>query len=175
MSKMKAVSDATPLIHLAKIGELKLLQKIFQHIIIPQEVYVEVVERGQAMGKPEVKAIKDLADSGFIITHSLAEAISLPSLHQGEQKAIALCKKLKIATLLIDEKEGYEAAKILGLHPMRTTAILIRLLNKREITSKEYQQAILGLSESGYFLTAQVYQELIDIGRQLATKYRELR
>ena len=39
------VSNATPLIYLAKVGKLDLL-KIFSRVVIPKEVKVGVVDRG---------------------------------------------------------------------------------------------------------------------------------
>ena len=40
---MIVVSDATPLIGLAKIGQLVLLQGMFGEVLVPQAVYNEVV------------------------------------------------------------------------------------------------------------------------------------
>ena len=47
---MIAVSNAGPLIHLAKIGRLSLLKEIFNEIIIPRTVKVEVVDKGKEKG-----------------------------------------------------------------------------------------------------------------------------
>lgn len=53
---MIVVSDSTILIGLAKIGKLDLLSKIFPKIFIPQEVYIELVEKGKR--KPRAGKIK---------------------------------------------------------------------------------------------------------------------
>ena len=50
---MTAVSNAGPLIHLAKIGRLNLLKDIFNRIIIPESVKVEVIDKGKERGKPD--------------------------------------------------------------------------------------------------------------------------
>ncbi len=39
---MIVVADTTPLSELAKIGELNLLQKVYQRLVIPTEVYQEI-------------------------------------------------------------------------------------------------------------------------------------
>ncbi len=44
---MIAVSNASPLIFLAKIGKIHLLEKIFEKILIPEKVYNEVVVKGK--------------------------------------------------------------------------------------------------------------------------------
>ena len=51
---MTATSNADPLIHLARIGRLNLLKEIFDEIIIPETVKVEVIDRGKEKGKPNV-------------------------------------------------------------------------------------------------------------------------
>ncbi len=48
---MTAVSNAGPLIHLAKIGRLNLLKDIFNEIVIPRTVKEEVIDRGKEKGK----------------------------------------------------------------------------------------------------------------------------
>ena len=38
------VSNPTPLIYLAKAGRLSLLKKVFEEIVIPSEVKIEIVD-----------------------------------------------------------------------------------------------------------------------------------
>jgi len=53
------VSDASPLITLAKIGRLDLLRQLYQTIAITAEVYDEVVVRGAGLaGSTEIAASK---------------------------------------------------------------------------------------------------------------------
>jgi len=53
---MIVVSNAGPLIALSKLGLLSVLQDLFGEIIVPEEVWNEVVERGK--GKPGSDLIK---------------------------------------------------------------------------------------------------------------------
>ena len=163
---MQAVSDATPLIHLSKIGRISDLKHIFDKIIIPKEVFHEVVVRGKELEKKEVIFIEKLIEEGFIAVKETSSSVAMPNLHSGELKAMALCESLKIKTLLIDEKEGYDAALILGLAPLRSTSLLLKLLLKKRITYAEYKESLLNLSESGYFLSAETYEKLLEAGRK---------
>jgi|GEM_PF-5309391 hypothetical protein len=61
--EMSAVSNAGPPIHLAKIGRLSLLKEIFEEIIVPRTVKVEVIDRGREKGKPDAFIIEN-AHSG---------------------------------------------------------------------------------------------------------------
>lgn len=164
---MQAVSDATPLIHLSKIRKILYLKKVFNKIYLPQEIFDEVVTKGKNLEMKEIFPIEELIDQNFLIVKDVSANIEIPTLHVGELKAMSLCKQLRVKTLLIDEKEGFEAAKLLNLHPLRTTALLLRLLNKRIIKFNEYKESLLKLSESGYFLRAETYQKLLEAGKKL--------
>lgn len=58
------VSDSSPLITLARIGQLDLLRQLFGHVHIADEVRQEVVVRGA--GRPAAKAVRD---AGWIQSH----------------------------------------------------------------------------------------------------------
>lgn len=160
---MRAIADATPLIHLAKIGKLHLLKRLFEKIIIETEVYKEVIEKGG--GHNEVSIIKKLMEEKFITVKESARKIEMSNLHEGEKKSISLCLNLNVKNILIDEGEGVNAATMLGLIPIRTTTLLIILLDKGLIHVKEYEDAIHELLESGYFLDASTYARLLKIGK----------
>ena len=48
------VSNTTPLIAFARIGEPDLLQKIVGHILIPDAVWREVTQAGNRLGAEEI-------------------------------------------------------------------------------------------------------------------------
>ena len=52
---MNAVVNATPLISLALLGRLSLLNEMFDAVIVPRSVYAEVVQGGA--GKPGADAL----------------------------------------------------------------------------------------------------------------------
>lgn len=166
---MLAVSDSTPLIHLAKIGKLHYLKKLFDNVLIPKEVYEEIIIKGKEQNKSEVPIIEK-SIGNFIIIKECGLMINQPNLDLGELKAISLCKELKIRDLLIDENEGYDTTLILGLKPLRTSALILRLLNKKIIDFEEFQEALLNLSKSGYYLSAELYSRLLETGRNLFLK-----
>lgn len=164
---MQAVSDATPLIHLSKISKIGHLEKLFRNIYIPKEIFEEVVVKGKELEKKEVVLIEELIEKKFIIVKDAISKVEIPNLHYGELKAIALCKEINIKNLLIDEKEGFDAAIVLSLSPLRTTAVLLRMLKRKIINFDDYKQSLLNLSESGFFLSAETYEKLLNAGRQI--------
>ncbi len=54
---MIAVSNSTPLIALSKIGRLDLLRNYFDEVLIPEEVYDEVVRRSGNLAGAREEAI----------------------------------------------------------------------------------------------------------------------
>lgn len=46
-----AVSDATVLIYLAKLGDLALLGELFEAVLVPEAVHEEVVDRGRSRSR----------------------------------------------------------------------------------------------------------------------------
>ena len=164
---MKAISDSTPLIHLAKIGMINFLKELFEEIIIPKEIYEEIIVEGKKQGKNEILSIEKLMEEKFITIKELESDIEIDNLDRGEKRCIALCKQLNIDTILIDEKEGSNVALLLNLNPIRTTSILLILLDKNLINFNEYKELLKKLLESGYFLDALTYEKLLSIGRNI--------
>jgi predicted nucleic acid-binding protein len=60
------VSNAGPLIHLAKISLLHLFKTLFQKLIIPLEVKVGAVDLGKEKGSPDAIHIEKAIDEGWI-------------------------------------------------------------------------------------------------------------
>ncbi len=162
---MKSVSDSTPLIRLAKIGCINLLKKVFAEIIIENEIYREIIEKGTEHS--EIPIIRKLIEERFIIARETIKKIEIPNLHEGEKRSISLCKQLNIENILIDEEEGFNITTMFNLIPIRTTSLLIIFLDKNLISLREYRESLKRLSESGYFLDALTYERLLNIGKNL--------
>ncbi len=119
----QVVADSTPIIHLARVNQLGLLRACIPALIVPDEVYREVAEKGAGQpGATEVTA-------GDWITRQTVTDLKtfhgIPAdLHAGEREAIALARQLQLP-LLIDERAGRAAAKALGLATVTTLAVLL--------------------------------------------------
>ena len=160
------VSDSTTLIHLAKIECINLLKKLFDKIIIENEIYKEIIERGKE--HIEVLLIKRLIEENFIVVKKATKKIEILDLHEGEVMSISLCKELNIETLLIDDEDGFKVSAMFNLIPIRTTSLLMILLDKKIINFNGYKELLKKLSESGYFLDALTYERLLNIGKNIS-------
>ncbi len=167
---MKAVSDSTPLIYLSKIGCLHLLKHLFEEIIIPKEVYNEVIAKGKEKKKNEVLFIEEMIEDKFILIKEPKSSLNIENLDKGEKECIALCKELGIKVILIDEKTGSNISYMLNLNPIRTTLILVASLDKKLINLARYKELLKTLPQEGYFIDSLTHQKLISIGENIARK-----
>lgn len=122
---MIVVSDASPGIALAAVERLDLLRELFGRIIVPEEVFQEIVaaEDG-APGVREVQAA-DWIERRAVKEQVLVQALSL-ELDRGETEAIALAMEMQADLLLMDERRGRKVAARLGLPVLGVLGILVR-------------------------------------------------
>ena len=164
---MKAVSDATPLIYLSKIGCVHFLKEVFEEIVISEGIYDEVIVKGKEKGENDILLIEEFIKEKFIIIKKPRAVMEIDKLDRGEKESISLCKELKISTILIDERAGFSVAQMLNLIPIRTTSVFVILLDRKIINLNKYKELLKLLPEKGYFLDAQTYQKLLSIGETL--------
>ena len=126
---MSIVSNASPLINLARIGKLDLLRQLYGELVIPEAVWHEVVVKG--VGQPGVDEIKA---ASWIKTQQVANRQLVQALRQeldaGEAEAIALTIETKAELLLMDERLGRETAHHLGLRYTGLIGVLIEAKHK---------------------------------------------
>jgi hypothetical protein len=118
------VSNTTPLITLLGIGQLDLLQRIYQRIIIPEAVYIEIEE-----GKDKA-FYADLKQYDWIQIVQVQNQSLLPHLQtildKGEAEVIALAEELTVDIILLDERLARNYAKIQGFTCVGSFGVLLK-------------------------------------------------
>jgi predicted nucleic acid-binding protein len=113
---VKVVSDSSPLIALARIGHFDLLPKLYGSIIVPTEVYNEVVIAGAGLPGAEQAANADwILVTAVRDPAALRLAVERTGLGTGEASAIILAKELEADLLLVDEWKARRFAAAEGL------------------------------------------------------------
>ena len=131
---MKVVSNASPLITLARIGHLDSLRKLYETVHIPSEVYNEVVIAGAGMpGAASVANVEWLHVTPVQDAEGLAKAIIRTGLGRGEISAIFLAKELAADLTLMDERKGRRLALEEGLSVVGCIGILEEMYRRNEI------------------------------------------
>jgi uncharacterized protein len=116
------VADSSPLIGLAKIGQLDLLPLLARRIMVPPAVWKEVVGPGM-----EISGAWEVAQRKWIEIVAPEPATVAPLLillGEGEAEAIALAQRETSAVLLMDDLRARKIAARLNLRRMGTVALL---------------------------------------------------
>ena len=155
---MKIVSNAGPLIALAKIERLEVLRGVFGRVYIPQAVYHEVVVKGTGrVGADDVQqAGGDWLDIVPVQNVSVSRSLSA-KLGPGEAEAIALALEMSAALILLDDRQARAAAEFLGLKVSGTVGVLIQAY--RAGLGPDLPQSLERLRARGFRLTDEVLAE----------------
>lgn len=161
------VSNATPLIYLSKVGKLELLKRIFGEVYIPEEVRVEVVDKGKELRRGDALIIERAIEDGWIKV-SKVKPMKLPiELEAGEVAAISLAKRSGAQEVLMDEVSARTAARLLGLEPRGTVFVLLKTLEGGEMDLDEFLKTLDELVKHGFRLREEVYIEAIREARKI--------
>jgi len=161
------VSNATPLIYLAKIGRIGLLRNLFGEVFIPEEVKVEVVERGKQLGEIDAYVVEKAINDGWLKVLR-AEVVEVQiDLDKGEVAALSLAKNLGLVEVLIDEAPARTAARLLGLTPRGTIFVLLKASERGEMDFNEFLEALNELIRHGFRLKEEVYIEVVRRAREI--------
>jgi len=139
---MTTVSNASPLINLARIGKLGLLRQLYCELTIPEAIWQEVVVDGQ--GQPGADEIRT---APWIKTQPVSNRQLVQALKQeldaGEAEAIALALETGAELLLMDEHLGRETAFHLGLRCTGLIGVLVEAKRKGLISEIRPQLDVL--------------------------------
>jgi uncharacterized protein len=146
------ISNSSPLILLAKINKLYILEKLYAKVHIPQEVYEETIVKGKKENYSDAALIENNVNE-FIFVVNLNERHKKEAeklreiLGSGEGEAIELCLQQKSELLLIDNLEPRKIAQVKGISCRSTPGILLEAYKRKIIRFNEYESAIRELSK----------------------------
>jgi len=150
-SPSPAIADTSILSALCRIGRLEILRLRFPLVIVPRAVHVEIM----AAAVPEISQTIDAAcAAGWMrISDTPTDEWRPPisRLGPGETAALALATATPGVVLLMDERRGRRAARILGLTVTGVLGLLIWARQSGHLDS--LVQAIHDLrSKDGFFI-----------------------
>jgi predicted nucleic acid-binding protein len=129
---VRVVSNASPLIALARIDHLDLVPKLYQTIVIPTQVYNEVVIAGAGLpGAGQVARAEWIQIIPLSDTVALRSSREKTGLGMGELAAILLARELKADLVLMDEWKARRHAVAEGLAVQGCIGILEILYRKK--------------------------------------------
>ena len=121
---MSIIVNSSPLISLALLDRLELLQLIFNEVILPESVCHEVVAFSK--GKEEFNSLSKINMFKVMCVENIELKKSiLLQLDEGEAEVITIAKDKNISLVCIDEFAGRQYARLLGLDVIGTLGILL--------------------------------------------------
>ncbi len=146
---MTVVSNASPLISLAKAGHLFVLEHLFGLIHATSEVHAEATHAGR--GGAEL-----IASAEWISIESLHSSAQLASWEReyrlgiGELSTLLLAQQLKANIAIIDERKARVLARQLGIPVVGTIGLLEESFRRRIIS--DLRSAYVKLLETGTYI-----------------------
>jgi len=171
------VSDAGPLIHLAQIGKLSLIKKLFNRVSITPEVKSEAFDEGIRLGHADAQAIGRAMEEGWITVEDIPQRVALAAekLAEGENisrtdaKTLLLAKE-KAAEILVDEKALSDLAKMYGLKVWNTWTILLESLRRGFAEVSDIESAMTELGEKRHKLSDRQAAEILKAAELIASR-----
>ena len=147
------VSDTSPIRALSHLGRLEVLAALFQEIVVPTAV---VVELEQPRPKFAPVAVRGLP---FVCVRSPQDRDAVDALREtlgpGEAEAIILAEELHAEAILIDETAGRAVALRRGLRPIGVLGTLLR--GKERGLIREISPLLDRLqNELGFFISSKL-------------------
>lgn len=129
---MVVVSNTSPLMNLAVIGRLDLIERLYVSVNIPDAVAYEL-----AAALPEHFSAQATKKISWLTVHSVKNRQMTDSLlldlDAGEAEAIALSTEMKAGLLLLDERRGRNIAQRFGLKFIGLMGMLIEAKRKGHV------------------------------------------
>ena len=163
---MPAVSNSTPLIYLASLGDLDLIRHLFGRILMPHAVYDEVVTNGSGKQGADLvrEAAKSWLDVVFVGNHRRVETLVQSGLDLGEAETIALAQETAESFILMDDRSAIEEARAAGLDVVRTAAFYV--IAKQHRLVPRVQPKLDALRGAGFWLSDAHYRAILKLAAE---------
>jgi predicted nucleic acid-binding protein len=151
------VSNTSPLLNLALTASLDLLERQFDSLHAPEQVWTELTEG--ADGIPELRALRD---RDVLSIESVDETDLYVEIGQelddGETAAITHAIQADADLILLDEREGRRVAR---RHDLRVTGVIGILLRAARTGAIDLRTELDALREEGFWISDELYEEIL--------------
>ena len=162
---MNVVADSTPLIALARMKALSLLRSLFEIVLVPSEVFREVVRYGRGRpGAEEIAQAQWIASAKVRAKSWVRRVAERENIGRGEAEMIRLALERKITTVLTDDRRAEEVASAWGLRVLNTPDLF--LLAKHRGFVRNVRPLLEAYIAAGYLLDPTDYRDLLARARE---------
>ncbi len=161
---MRVAVNSSPLIFLAKLGLLNILNELFEEVYITDAVYYETVVEGVAH-----EEALDIARASFLkrvsVDNQKLVKFLLELVDYGEAETIAFAIENDVDLVVLDDKEARKVARSFGLKVIGTLGLL--LLAKRKGMINEVGLYVEELRKHGFRISDDIMREILKSAGEL--------
>lgn len=163
----KVVCNSSPIIGLCLLNKIELLWELFDEVIIPQEVYNEVVvttevrtgaqelEQAVADGKIKVLQVKNME-----LVNQL-----YGRLHHGELEVMVLAKELAVKHVIIDDRSARHFADTMMLKTVGLIGLLVLAKQKQKVEAvRPYMDILI---RNDYRISIKLYNQILAMAKEI--------
>ena len=150
---MIVVSDTSPVLNLARVGQANLLARLYGEIIVPSAVAEELTRNGVSPATVAGLVVREPADH-IGVRRLQAE------LDAGESAAIALAIQIQADLILADERRGRRKAVQMGLRVVGLLGVLNEAKRRRLIPACRPILEALTI-QAGFWISNDLYERFL--------------
>ena len=152
----KVVVNSSPLIVLFRSGQADLMHRLFNEVIVPEQVYAEVLA-----GRKDDTARILLPRTNWVIRKKveITHPVAAWNLGNGESAVFSYVIGASNARALVDDLAARRCAQTFGIQTLGTGALLV--LAKRRGLIESVKDRIQLLKDAGLYLSDHIVQLLI--------------
>jgi predicted nucleic acid-binding protein len=160
------VFDATPLIYLAKVEQLSLVEHLDEPCIVPERVYVEVVEAGLEQGYTDARRIEraveaDVFDVRAVEKTALTSRLEAnPNLSEADV-AVLTYADAHDGVAVMDETYGRDVAATEGITTRGTAYLVLLHATEGSIDVTDARTIIDAMIDEGWYCAPDVYAKIV--------------
>ena len=160
------VFDATPLIYLAKVDRLALVEHLDASCVIPERVYEEVVETGLEQGYPDARRIERGVNADRFVIESVEATPLLSRLRENNDLsdadvAVLVCADAHDGVAVMDETYGRDVAAAERITTRGTAYLVLKLASEGTISVDEARSVIDAMVDEGWYCAPDVYAKIV--------------
>lgn len=150
---MRLVANASPLIFLAKVELLPMLQSCILQVLAPPAVVAET-----GLDLPDFIERPSLSEIGQAFVRG-----AIGTLHRGEVEAMVLAREQGIDLVAIDDKAARNKAGQLGLRPIGTLGLIVLAVRLGHLDASTATRKLDALVDThGLYLSPQIRRQILN-------------
>ena len=159
--RFSVVTNSTPIIAFASLGQLDVLSKLFEKVYVTRQVYNEIAEDTE--NRVGSDGLKKQIQGGCIIPYDIIDnkfvELMFGRLHRGELSVMVAAKELGINYVLMDDASARKTAESFSLVPIGTVGILKMAKIKKFLP--EIKPLLDKLMDNNFRISLKLYNEIL--------------